>query len=102
MTERRKELDIEPALVPQLWEDAVAACLAKDRLRTSTIGGRGCATDTICLKSNTNNPPHREETKQKGTAYRWDRGALRCCTCWLVFWSVEKAPESRRTGVGDS
>src|SRR5207248_1929198 len=30
MTERRKELDIEPALVPQDWEDAVAACLAKD------------------------------------------------------------------------
>jgi TolB-like protein/Tfp pilus assembly protein PilF len=30
MTERRKELDIEPAFVPQLWEDAVAACLAKD------------------------------------------------------------------------
>src|SRR5437868_9548617 len=30
MTERRKELDIEPALVPQDGEDAVAACLAKD------------------------------------------------------------------------
>src|SRR5438309_572162 len=30
MTERRKELDIEPALVPQVWENAVAACLAKD------------------------------------------------------------------------
>jgi serine/threonine protein kinase/Tfp pilus assembly protein PilF len=30
MTERRKELDIEPALVPQVWEHAVAACLAKD------------------------------------------------------------------------
>jgi serine/threonine protein kinase/predicted Zn-dependent protease len=30
MTERRKELDIEPALVPPVWEDAVAACLAKD------------------------------------------------------------------------
>ena len=30
MTERRKELDIEPALVPKVWEDAVAACLAKD------------------------------------------------------------------------
>src|SRR5438046_7612366 len=30
MAERRKELDIEPALVPQVWEDAVAACLAKD------------------------------------------------------------------------
>src|SRR5215813_3183334 len=33
MTERRKELDIEPALVPQVWEDAVAACLAKGSLR---------------------------------------------------------------------
>jgi serine/threonine protein kinase len=33
MTERRKELDIEPALVPRVWEDAVAACLAKDPSR---------------------------------------------------------------------
>jgi serine/threonine protein kinase len=33
MTERRKEFDIEPASVLQLWEDAVAACLAKDPLR---------------------------------------------------------------------
>src|SRR6266478_2450495 len=30
MTERRKELDIEPAFVPAVWENAVAACLAKD------------------------------------------------------------------------
>src|SRR5467141_1471883 len=30
MTERRKELDIEPALVPQVWEHSIAACLAKD------------------------------------------------------------------------
>src|SRR5881392_2226101 len=33
MTERRKELDIEPPLVPPLWEDAIAACLAKDPSR---------------------------------------------------------------------
>src|SRR6266496_4756876 len=33
MTERRKELDIEPALVSRVWEDAVAACLAKDPTR---------------------------------------------------------------------
>jgi serine/threonine protein kinase/Flp pilus assembly protein TadD len=33
MTERRKELDIEPASVPQVWEDVVAACLAKDPSR---------------------------------------------------------------------
>jgi len=30
MTNRRKDLNIEPALVPRVWEDAVAACLAKD------------------------------------------------------------------------
>jgi serine/threonine protein kinase/Tfp pilus assembly protein PilF len=30
MTERRKELDIEPALVPRIWEETIAACLAKD------------------------------------------------------------------------
>jgi serine/threonine protein kinase/Tfp pilus assembly protein PilF len=30
ITDRRKELDIEPALVPPVWEDTVAACLAKD------------------------------------------------------------------------
>jgi serine/threonine protein kinase/Tfp pilus assembly protein PilF len=33
MTERRKELGIEAALVPQIWEDAVTACLAKDPSR---------------------------------------------------------------------
>jgi TolB-like protein/Flp pilus assembly protein TadD len=30
MTERRKDLDIEPASVPATWEEVVAACLAKD------------------------------------------------------------------------
>src|SRR6266478_400814 len=33
MTERRKELDIEPALVSQVWEDTVASCLAKEPKR---------------------------------------------------------------------
>src|SRR5207247_3530418 len=33
MTERRKDLNIEPALVSQVWEDAIAACLAKDPTR---------------------------------------------------------------------
>jgi serine/threonine protein kinase/Tfp pilus assembly protein PilF len=39
MTERRKELDIEPALVPQVWEDAVAACLKKDPSRRPQSAG---------------------------------------------------------------
>lgn len=30
MTKRRKEFDIEPGSVPPVWEDTVAACLAKD------------------------------------------------------------------------
>jgi serine/threonine protein kinase/Tfp pilus assembly protein PilF len=30
MTQRRKELDIEPAVVSEVWEQTVAACLAKD------------------------------------------------------------------------
>src|SRR6476620_9619480 len=33
MTERRKDLNIEPALVPQVWEETIAACLAKDPTR---------------------------------------------------------------------
>jgi serine/threonine protein kinase/Tfp pilus assembly protein PilF len=33
MTERRKEFDIEPAFVSQIWEKLVAACLAKDPSR---------------------------------------------------------------------
>ena len=33
MTERRKEFNIEPAFIPQTWEKAVAACLAKDPSR---------------------------------------------------------------------
>jgi serine/threonine protein kinase/Tfp pilus assembly protein PilF len=30
MTERRKEFSIEPASVPQIWENTIAACLVKD------------------------------------------------------------------------
>ena len=33
MTERRKELDIESAFVPKIWEEVVAACLAKEPSR---------------------------------------------------------------------
>ena len=33
MTERRKEFNIEPAFIPQLWEKGIAACLAKDPSR---------------------------------------------------------------------
>ena len=74
MTERRKEFDIEPAFVPQIWEEVVAACLAKDpsrrpqsavevaqrlqlpsgQARIRTMPGKSC--------------------KQEAAAYRWHRG----------------------------
>jgi non-specific serine/threonine protein kinase len=39
MTERRKELDIEPASVSKVWEDTVAACLAKDPMQRPQSAG---------------------------------------------------------------
>src|SRR5207248_553648 len=33
LTERRRDLNIEPASVPAIWEETVAACLAKDPAR---------------------------------------------------------------------
>jgi serine/threonine protein kinase/Tfp pilus assembly protein PilF len=39
MTERRKELNIEPAFVTQEWEDTVAACLSKDPSRRPQSAG---------------------------------------------------------------
>ena len=39
MTERRKELDIEPVLVSKPWEDVVAACLSKEASRRPQSAG---------------------------------------------------------------
>jgi len=39
MSDRRRELDIEPASIPKAWEDTVAACLAKDPLRRPQSAG---------------------------------------------------------------
>src|SRR5213593_4932138 len=44
MKERRKDLNIEPAFVPVVWEETIAACLAKDPTRrpqsASEVAGR--------------------------------------------------------------
>jgi Serine/threonine protein kinase len=39
MRQRRKELDIEPAFVASIWEDTVAACLAKDSKKRPQSAG---------------------------------------------------------------
>src|SRR6184192_426533 len=58
MTQRRKELDVESALVPQAWEDTVAACLA-----------RSVAAPAICRRSGATAAAHRgADTNKTG---RW-------------------------------
>src|SRR5437868_6217455 len=60
MTERRKELDIDPALVPQVWEDTVAACLAKDPAKrpqsTAEVANRLSLPQTRTLRTRATRP----------------------------------------------
>jgi len=51
MTERRKEFNIEPALVPCAWEETIAACLAKDPAK------RPQATPEIAQRLQLGSPP---------------------------------------------
>src|SRR5947207_13465327 len=60
MTERRKELDIEPALIPQVWEETVAACLAKDPAKrpqsTAEVANRLSLPQTRTLRTRATRP----------------------------------------------
>jgi serine/threonine protein kinase/cytochrome c-type biogenesis protein CcmH/NrfG len=64
MTERRKEFNIEPASVPEIWEKVVATCLAKDpprrpqsavdvAQRLQIPSGQGRITTTLGKTANT-------------------------------------------------
>src|SRR5207248_4933861 len=60
MTERRRELDIEPALIPQVWEETVAACLAKDPAKrpqsTAEVANRLSLPQTRTLRTRATRP----------------------------------------------
>src|SRR5436305_2135935 len=60
MTERRKEFNIEPALVPPVWEEAVAACLAKDPAKrpqsTAEVANRLSLPQTRTLRTRATRP----------------------------------------------
>src|SRR5206468_4558018 len=60
MTERRKEFNIEPALVPPVWEETVAACLAKDPAKrpqsTAAVANRLSLPQTRTLRTRATRP----------------------------------------------
>ena len=103
MTERRKELDIEPALVPQVWEDAVAACLAKDPSRRPQSAAEVAQRLQLASGRTRNNRrltgkrPNRKALLIAGIAAL---SILALAGC--VFWSVEKAgrkPSSQASAI---
>ena len=66
MTERRKELDIEPAFVPPVWEDTVAACLAKDPSRRPQSAAEVAQRLQLPLPHSKNRDGPWQEFKQEG------------------------------------
>ena len=82
MTDRRKELDIEPALVPKIWEELSRLAWQKSRRGVpnrlqSLLHGYSFPLDQTGTRST---PRKRYETES--VAYRWHRGGL----CSHVGW----------------
>ena len=87
MTERRKEFNIEPALLPSAWEETVAACLAKDPAKRPQAApeiarcrGEALAGEKI--------PRSLAGTTRQAAEFRPDRhGEFRCANgrCAAVF-----------------
>jgi len=65
MTERRKEFNIEPALVPKVWEDVVAACLAKDPSRRPQLAAEVAQRLQLAVRP-TNIGPARVKVSRRG------------------------------------
>ena len=96
MTERRKELDIEPAFVPQIWEDAVAACLAKDPSRRPQSAAEVAQRLQLAAAQTRTSLRSWQEIKQKALIIAGIAALAVAGTCWLVLRSVEAARANRR------
>src|SRR5437879_11269102 len=66
MTELRKEFDNRPAFVPRLWEDTVAACLAKDPSRRPQSAAEGAQRLQLAPRQTRIRSVREEGFKKKG------------------------------------
>src|SRR5205807_5653556 len=83
MTERRKDLNIEPASVPAIWEEVVAACLQKDPAK------RPQSAFEVANRLQLSSAPIRTKTTRPTKAVLWAGVAL-VCLMGLGGWYVAK------------
>ena len=84
MRDRRKEFDIEPASVPKIWEEAVAACLAKDLSRRPQSAGE--ITQRLQLPSGQAKIADLLAIRnEEAAAYRWHRSGCPPRASWHLF-----------------
>ena len=95
MTERRKELDIEPALVPQIWEEAVAACLAKDPSRRPQSAVEVAQRLQLPSGQARIGTTRWHGFKQEAAAYCRHRGGVRSRVGWLVLSECRSGKHNR-------
>jgi serine/threonine protein kinase/tetratricopeptide (TPR) repeat protein len=99
MTERRKDLNIEPASVPQIWEEVVAACLKKDPTR------RPQSTVEVANRLQLSSPPRRAicailGRRQKKTIPLLGLAAL--CLIAVAGWYFARGKSSTNPAVSAS
>ena len=85
MTERRKDLNIEPALVPPLWEEVVAACLQKEAAK------RPQSALDVANRLQLSSAPVRMRTTAPSKAILWAGAATLVCLVGLSAWYFGKS-----------
>src|SRR5262249_15795128 len=88
MTERRKDLNIEPASVPPIWEQVVAACLQKDpakRPQSAMEVAHGLQLSSVPI------PPKIVRRAVPSKAVLWAGPAVLVCLMGLGTWYFAKS-----------
>jgi serine/threonine protein kinase/Tfp pilus assembly protein PilF len=84
ISERRKDLNIEPPFVPAIWEEVVAACLQKDPAK------RPQSAVEVANRLQLLSAPLRTKTKRPTKAALWS-GVTLVCLIGLVAWYFAKS-----------